>query len=103
MARYEVSQWYAYVLEVTRGMNAQTAARRAGLNPSAFTRWKGGLGADPKIVVQFARAHGLNVLEALAAAELITEDEATGLVQDTRELSTELLLEELGRRAGVTK
>lgn len=52
------------------------AAKKAGFNQSAFTRWKKGAKADPDFVVKFARAFSLNVLEALAEAELITEDEA---------------------------
>lgn len=52
------------------------AARKAGFNQSAFTRWKGGAKADPEFVVKFARAFGLNVLEALVAAEVITQEEA---------------------------
>ena len=52
------------------------AAKKAGFNQSAFTRWKGGAKADPEFVVKFARAFNLNVLEALVEAEFITEDEA---------------------------
>lgn len=52
------------------------AAKKAGFNQSAFTRWKNGAKADPDFVVKFARAFSLNVLEALAEAEFITEDEA---------------------------
>lgn len=52
------------------------AAKKAGFNQSAFTRWKGGAKADPEFVVKFARAFGLNVLEALVAAEVITQEEA---------------------------
>lgn len=52
------------------------AAKKAGFNQSAFTRWKGGAKADPEFVVKFARAFGLNVLEALVEAEFITEGEA---------------------------
>ncbi|MHA7726946.1 helix-turn-helix domain-containing protein, partial [Corynebacterium hesseae] len=53
------------------------AAKKAGFNQSAFTRWKGGAKADPEFVVKFARAFHLNVLEALVEAEFITEKEAS--------------------------
>lgn len=53
------------------------AAKKAGFNQSAFTRWKGGAKADPEFVVKFARAFNLNVLEALVEAEFITEKEAS--------------------------
>ena len=52
------------------------AAKKAGFNQSAFTRWKSGAKADPEFVVKFARAFNLNVLEALVEAEFITEEEA---------------------------
>lgn len=52
------------------------AAKQAGFNQSAFTRWKNGAKADPDFVVKFARAFHLNVLEALVEAEFITDKEA---------------------------
>ena len=52
------------------------AAKKAGFNQSAFTRWKGGAKADPEFVVKFARAFNLDVLEALVEAEFITPEEA---------------------------
>lgn len=52
------------------------AAKQAGFNQSAFTRWKNCAKADPDFVVKFARAFHLNVLEALVEAEFITKDEA---------------------------
>lgn len=61
------------------------AAKQAGFNQSAFTRWKNGAKADPDFVVKFARAFHLNVLEALVEAEFITEAEAkSGTGTDTR-------------------
>lgn len=81
-------------------MTAKEASDRAGFDQSAMTRWKQGANADPKFVVQFARAFNQNVILALAEAELITDDEAdlhevkTGI----DDISTHLLLEELARR-----
>lgn len=94
------TRWYDYILRVTEGMTAKEVADRAGFDQSAMTRWKQGMNADPKFVVQFARAFHQNVLLALAESELITDKEAdlhevrTGIA----EISTHLLLEELARR-----
>ena len=96
----EPTRWYKYVLEVTQGMTAKEAADRAGFDQSAMSRWKNGLNADVKFVVQFARAFNQNVLKALTEAEFITDEESNlhevkiGLT----ELSTHQLLEELARR-----
>lgn len=70
------TRWWQYIEPVISGMTMRDAAKKAGFNQSAFTRWKKGAKADPDFVVKFARAFSLNVLEALAEAELITEDEA---------------------------
>lgn len=96
----EMTRWYSYVLRVTEGLTAKEAADRAGFDQSAMTRWKQGANADPRFVVQFARAFNQNVLLALTEAELITDEEAdlhevkTGL----NDISTHQLLEELARR-----
>ncbi|AYR01555.1 transcriptional regulator [Arthrobacter phage Seahorse] len=95
-----MTRWYEYVLRTTEGMTAKEVADRAGFDQSAMTRWKNGANADPKFVVQFARAFNQNVLMALAQADLITDEEA-----DLREvkigvedMTTQQLLEELARR-----
>jgi len=94
------TRWYDYVMKVIDGMTAREAAARAGFDESAMTRWKKGLNADPKFVVQFARAFHQNVLKALAEAELITDEEAS--LHEVRigveDMSTHQLLEELARR-----
>lgn len=94
------TRWYEYVLRVTEGMTAREAADKAGFDQSAMTRWKNGHNADPKFVVQFARAFNQNVLLALVESGLITGEEAnlhevkTGI----GELTTQQLLEELALR-----
>lgn len=94
------TRWYDYVTRVIEGMTARDAATRAGFDESAMTRWKQGKKADVKFVVQFARAFHQNVLQALAEAEIITDDEAdlhevkVGLA----DMTTHQLLEELARR-----
>ena len=85
---------------MTDGLTAKEAAERAGFDQSAMTRWKQGANADPKFVVQFARAFNQNVLLALAESELITDAEAN--LHEVRigisDLSTHQLLEELALR-----
>jgi hypothetical protein len=96
----QVTRWYEYVTRVTEGMTARDVAARAGFDESAMTRWKKGMNADPKFVVQFARAFHQNVLLALAEAELITDEEAN--LHEVRigveDMSTHQLLEELADR-----
>lgn len=81
-------------------MTARDAADRAGFDPSTLTRWKQGMNAEPRFVVQFARAFGLNVIQALAEAELITDQEADirEVKIGIKDLATQQLLEELARR-----
>lgn len=55
---------------------ATEAAKKSKISSSNFTRWKKGARADPDFVVKIARAYNANVLEALVAAEFITEAEA---------------------------
>lgn len=68
--------WYDYVLRLKGRDSKRIAARRAGFDGSAFSRWSQGAKADPIFAVKFARAYGGNVLEALIATGLITEVEA---------------------------
>ena len=58
------------------------------------------MNAEPRFVVQFARAFNLNVLQALAEAELITDQEANlhEVKIGIQDMSTHQLLEELARR-----
>jgi transcriptional regulator with XRE-family HTH domain len=94
------TRWYEYVTRVTEGMTAKEVADHAGFDQSAMTRWKNGANADPKFVVQFARAFNQNVLLALAEAELITDSEADlhEVKIGVQEMTTQQLLEELARR-----
>lgn len=95
-----MTRWYEYVTRVTEGMTAKEVADRAGFDQSAMTRWKNGANADPRFVVQFARAFNQNVLLALAMAELITDEEADihEVKIGVEEMTTQQLLEEVGRR-----
>lgn len=96
----QATRWYEYVTRVTEGMTAKDVAVRAGFDQSAMTRWKNGMNADPKFVVQFARAFHQNVLLALAESELITDEEA-GIHEvkiGVEDMTTHELLEELASR-----
>jgi transcriptional regulator with XRE-family HTH domain len=81
-------------------MTAKEVADRAGFDQSAMTRWKQGANADPKFVVQFARAFHQNVLKALAEAELISDEEASlhEVKIGVEQMTTHQLLEELAHR-----
>lgn len=81
-------------------MTAKEVADRAGFDQSAMTRWKNGANADPRFVVQFARAFNQNVLLALAEADLITDAEADlhEVKTGVHEMTTQQILEELARR-----
>ena len=94
------TRWYRYLTRVTEGMTAKEAAVRAGFDQSAMTRWKNGANADPKFVVQFARAFHQNVLLALAESELITDEEASlhEVKIGVEDMTTQQLLEELAKR-----
>lgn len=81
-------------------MTAKEAADHAGFDQSAMTRWKNGHNADPKFVVQFARAFNQNVLLALAESGLITDQEADlhEVKTGVSDLTTQQILEELALR-----
>ena len=70
------TRWWKYLSALIGNQTAAEAAKISGISASNFTRWKKGARADPEFVVKIARAYGANVLEALTAAEFITEEEA---------------------------
>lgn len=70
------TKWWQYVTKTIRKDTYSSAAKRVGVDKSAFTRWKNGARPDPNLVVKFARNYNRNVLEALVEAEFITEQEA---------------------------
>lgn len=98
--KQSMTRWYEYVLRVTEGMTAKEVADKAGFDQSAMTRWKQGGNAEPKFIIQFARAFNQNVLLALAESELITDEEANlhEVKIGVQEMTTQQLLEELARR-----
>lgn len=74
--RMTQTRWWKYLEQLMGDDNAMSAASRAGISSSNFTRWKKGARADPDFVVRIARAYDANVLEALVEAEFITDAEA---------------------------
>jgi len=70
------TRWWLYVQDVTHHAQGIDIAARAGIDNSHVTRWKKGQNPGGHFVVKFARAYERNVLEALVAAEYITEEEA---------------------------
>ncbi|MFD4932671.1 hypothetical protein ACFWMS_28215 [Peribacillus butanolivorans] len=99
------TRWWRYVEQLIDGETAQDAARRAGFDKSAFTRWKKGAAADAAFVVKLARAYRANVVQALAEAELITDEEAAlrlvpiGKAEILRSTPIAELAEEIIRKA----
>lgn len=98
------TRWWEFVSDVLGDMSALEAGRKAGFDSSAFTRWKKGASPDAAFVVKFARAFDLNVLQALAAAEIITDAEAStheilvGAADALRVASANALSDEVARR-----
>ena len=70
------SRWWSYVELVAGGASLGQVAEQSGFDKSALSRWKRGDRPDPYFVVRFARAFGLPVVQALAEAGLITDEEA---------------------------
>lgn len=69
--------WATYLKEHTQGEVGRVTAEKLGVTESNISRWRrGGQVPDARHVVQFARVYGRPVLEALVAAEFITEAEA---------------------------
>lgn len=103
------SRWWTYLQRLMGDDNAMTAAQRAGISASNFSRWKKGANADPEFVVKIARAYHANVLEALVEAEFITEDEAgltevrVGEQELLRTIDIVPLSEEVTRRVRLLK
>ena len=92
--------WWDYVQRVTNNAGGVEIARKADFDPSAVSRWKRGDPPRWDFVLKFARAYNRNVLEALAEAGFITQEEAN--LHEVRvgveDIDTIALLEEVIRR-----
>lgn len=96
------TRWWTYLSALMGDDNATEAAKKSGISSSNFTRWKKGARADPDFVVKVARAYNANVLEALVAAEFITDEEAAlttiSPTLDIADIDSTTLIEELQYR-----
>ena len=94
------SRWWNYVQLTIGGATAKEAADHIGVDKSNFTRWKQGGRPAVEFVLKFARGYGRPVVEALAEAEYISDEEAN--VREVRagveDLSDLELVQELLRR-----
>ena len=94
------TSWWDYVESVTSGATGREIADTADFDPSSVSRWKRGDPPRWDFVIKFARAYNRNVLEALAHADMITEEEANlrEVKVGVEDLTTEELLSEALRR-----
>lgn len=95
------TKWWAYVRHVAGDATQLEIAHRAGIDKSHPTRWKQGFAPGAEFVVRFAEAYDRNALEALVAAEIITEEQANlreVRVTELSEIPSKDLLAELARR-----
>lgn len=98
------TRWWTYLQNLMGDQSQLEAAKFIGISKSNITRWKDGARAAPDFVVKVARAYNANVLEALVAAEFITEEEAKlreikvgGIALS--DASNRQLLDEINRRS----
>lgn len=96
------TRWWKFVQDLIGQDTYRDAARKAGFDQSAFSRWKRGAVADPAFVLKLARAYNTNVLNALVEAEFITEEEAqlkeVSASTDPRTIPHETISSEVERR-----
>jgi hypothetical protein len=95
-----INRWSEYIKGIVGDAKNVEVARKVDIDPSLVGRWKGGDTGSVAFVVKFARSYNRNVLEALAAAEMITDEEAAlhEVKVNVEDLTTEELAEELVRR-----
>lgn len=102
---HTAARWAEYVRSVIDDDKQLVVAAKTGINQTTISRWLNGDNdrrTRAETVVQLARTYDANVLEALAAAGIISDDEA-GTPPPTRRVdissvSTSMLLRELGKR-----
>ena len=101
------TRWWTYLRGLMGNDNATEAAKKSDISSSNFTRWKKGARADPDFVVKIARAYNTNVLEALVAAEFITDEEAAlttiSPTIDLADIDSTTLIDELQHRVNTIR
>lgn len=72
------TKWWKFAQSIMddSGDSRTESARKVGIDLSNYTRWSGGTLPKPEVAVRFARAYHVNVLQALVALGLISEEEA---------------------------
>jgi hypothetical protein len=72
----EDSTWPAFIAHVAEGVPNGRIAAAVGVHTSTIGRWKTGATTPaPTEAVRFARAYGVNPIDALLAAGLVTHEE----------------------------
>jgi transcriptional regulator with XRE-family HTH domain len=93
--------WSTYVRSVAGDASLDAIARRAQVDRATVWAWQAGKRTpSADAAIRFARRHGRNPIQALAAAGFITEAEADVREADTADLTTDDLLAEIARRTG---
>lgn len=95
------TRWWLWLADIASGAKQQDIAARIGVDQSHISRWKAGYRPGVDFVIKTAEAYGRNPLEALVAAEILTEAQAAlheVRITDYTQASDEELLEELLRR-----
>jgi hypothetical protein len=79
--------WAEFVRAVVGDESGKATSLRIGQSESAVSRWKTGQVIPmPREAVAFARAYGRNPLEALVAAEYLSEEEVAEPIEVHRTL-----------------
>lgn len=97
------TRWFLWLQEIAGGAKQQDIAARIGVDQSHISRWKAGYRPGVDFVVKTAQAYGRNPLEALVAAEILTEEQAAlreVRVSDPDELTDAEVLEQVRKRFG---
>lgn len=98
-----MSRWWRWLqreLDV-RGWKPVNLSEKLGINSSVTTRWKAGATPTPDTARRVAEILDVPYIDALLAAEVVTEHDLEGVqisVSPLESLSDEALLAELGRR-----
>lgn len=97
-----MDQWWEYVTRIAGTDEQKTIAANAGIGPTVINRWANGSNEpSAKLVVTFARAYRRPPVEALVAASILDESDASAVIEIQRDLSNlddDELVEEVRRR-----
>lgn len=106
LSELDPHRWAAFVRSTTSNATQPTISRRTGIDQGTISRWLNESRPTPpsvRAVVAFARAYKVNVIGALVIAGYITEADsrrrAPVQLVDLRDVPTDEIIAELGRRA----